>query len=216
MKNELNLEVIKTTPLKKRRTAVTRMPDWLVRLKGWVWAKKGVGACEAEIARLMSRCAAVENSMCAELEGAILQLRIDSSVCQLKANHTGKKPGPPSDNASPIELRAVHAAATNYDAKQNAAEAAKENIAKIHEDLLSKEGAFYQEIEHICAFTRSKIFAFVSGVRSCKRTKLADFYRDDTVVFNDTAFTYYKRVHEANDRAREYFLDKLNHLKEGE
>lgn len=203
---------VKTTTLKKRRRSITRLPDWLVRIKGWFYARRGKGACDAEIDRLRQRCFTVEHSMCSELEGAIIQLHVDSSLFQLKAAGKAEKPASPPDDASPIDLRAANSAKARYEAEINASKSAKESIIKIHEELISAEHCFYQDVEQLRNYTTAKIDAFITGIRTRKKAELSDYRMNDDVAFDGTAYSDYRKVHEANDRAREAFLEKLKEV----
>lgn len=213
MKNTQHLDSVKTTiavkamSLKKRRRAITRLADWVARIKGWLCARKGKNACDAEIARLQQRCFAVEHSMCDELEQSILQLHVDSSLFWLKSSNIEKRPEIPAPGADPIALRSSAAAKNRYEASESAAKSAKQSIVRIHEMLISAEHCFYQNVEHLRAYTSAKIDAFTTGVRSNKKAQLTDYRVNEPVIFDGTAYSDYKHVHEANDHIRADFLE---------
>lgn len=212
MKNNQKTGTARDLPLKKRRQAITRLPDWILRAKGWFYARKGAHACDAEIDRLRQRCFAVEHTMCAELEESILQLHVDSSLLQLNATHKEDKPAPPVGEPDAIQIRAAEAANARYEAARNCVANAKDGVVRINETLISAEHTFYQNIESLRAFAMAKIHAFVTGIRSNKRVKLSDYRLNDLLLFDGTAYSDYKNVHEADDKARNDFLEKLREV----
>ena len=150
--------------------------------------------------------------MCEELEQSILQFHVDSGLSLLKSTHKENPPAPPSPDDGPIALRTAEAAQHRYEATIATAKVAKESIVRIHEILISAEHSFYQNVEHLRSYTSAKINAFVTGVRSSKNAQLSDYRKGENVVFEGTAYTTYKQVHEANDLIRAEFLEKLKEV----
>lgn len=199
----------KTISLKKRRRSISRLPEWLQRIKGWLTARKGSAACDAEIERLRQRCLKAEHGMAKELERTLLPLHINSGVTWLKTTRKPEKADTTRSTDNPIALRAAEAMKSRNTAITSAAAQAKEEVIAIHETILSAESCFYQNVEFLRAFTTAKISAFITGVRSHKKARLGEYRSGGTVVFHGTAYSDYKEVHEANDRVREEFLNKL-------
>lgn len=181
----------------KKIKSATKLPNFILKIKGKFDSRKGKTVPDAYIDKLKSKCESIENNEAIVAEEILFEDRKNGAVCISNISEVKAKLSSQSDTSS-----LSGAAAIRENRRKNAemsGNAAKINnciqqLNGINEHIINIDTILDERITRLRKKSHEKINVYISGVRS---GKLKDYECD--FEFSNDAQTIYRKKHEKGD-----------------
>ena len=192
-------------------SAVTKMPNFLLKIKGKFDSRKGSSVPVAYIDKLKRRCESIENMEVITVENILVDDRKNAAVAIYNIAESQKeldnKPGK-IDGSSPKAIRENRRRANQISSTKSSIKSGHTTLINAFQNIVSTETILNERITNIRKKTSEKINVYVSGVRSWKLKE----YSPDFNFLND-AFETYKKSHFEDDKVIRNTIESI-HIKE--
>lgn len=194
----------------KRTKSVTRMPGWILKIKGKFDSRKGKGVCDTYIFRLNKKLTVLESREAILAEKWLFESRRKAALVLTGFAEQKKISEKISDGLETGSVEDIRANRKNTE-KRNFAKAglknSMENLTIINEQIISVNMILDERINKMRNKAEEKIHAYISGVRSGK----LENYEHNAENRDDTAREIYKANHEDLDnRIRKVVAFKMD------
>lgn len=192
--------------------AVTKMPNFLLKIKGKLDSRKGSSVPDAYIDKLKRKCESIENIEVITAENILVGDRKNAAVAVCNIAESQKalenKPAKTEGN-SPKAIRENRRRANQISSTESSIKSGHSALINAFQNIVSTETVLKERITNTRKKTSEKINVYVSGVRSWK---LKEYSPD--FDFLDDAFETYKNSHFEEDKIIRETIESM-HIKEG-
>ena len=162
----------------------TRMPDFVLKLKGTGDAKRGAGVVNASINKLCRKEAVIETDEC--------------MMCETSLSLSRKKAAKLLNSLEKEETRLTRNSENNSGSDPEIIRSKDESVGilcELNQEIITAETILSERIKQLREKTAAKIQVYIEGVR---RT-LAEYDFPDKSNFDDSAVELYEKRHAALD-----------------
>lgn len=186
----------------KKIKQVTRMPNFLLHLKGRWDSRHGDGTCKSRITIFHKKMIFLESQEVIAAENALFPARKEAAIILAALQEQQKKisgNGTPDPGESPaITVDAIRRERRGIREREDAKMAWKDSVERlsvIHETIINVNTILDERINKIRSSASVKIHAYITGIR---KGKLKDF--DFMAEEDDSARRIYEKKHQELDR----------------
>lgn len=183
----------------KKVGSVTRLPGWILELKGKLDSGKGKGVCDEYIKSLNRKLVMMESDEALSAENSLFDARKEAALILTGFPEQKKTLAemPVKQNGDSAEaIRANRRSAERKGTAKAGMKSALENLTAINEQIINVDTVLEERINKLRSNTREKNHRYMAGIRA---GKLKDYEYDLTEV-DDSAKEIYQSKHEKSDQ----------------
>ncbi|MEY8428026.1 hypothetical protein AALA00_09990 [Lachnospiraceae bacterium 46-15] len=187
----------------KRTKSVTRLPGWILRIKGKLDSKKGKGVCDEYIHHLSKRLVVMESAEVIRAENGLFEDR--KKAAAVLAGFSEQKElldREPDGRQKGSDVEAIRANRKDAERKEAARSGLRdgiENLTVINEQIINTDTVLDERINKMRSKAAEKIHAYVVGIRCGELRE----YTCDLSAPEDSAREIYIAKHrELNEKIR--------------
>lgn len=200
---------VKYTNNSKKMKSVTRLPGWILKIKGNVDSKKGKGVCDEYIRRLTKKQASLEADEVIAAENALHDVRKEAAVILTGFSEQKEAMMNIPENTTGNTPEVIRSNRRNNRRREEAISSLKSSIEKltmINEQIINTNTVLDERLNKMRNNTAEKIHAYTVGIRCSNLPE----YQFELSEMNDHAREIYLKKHEELDkRIRDVISNKM-------